>query len=414
MSESDAISDPSARDSGIRILILLSVGQLFGLSLWFATNSVVDQLITEFGLVELDLTYLSVAVTLGFVMGGLVSTLTNISDIAPADKVFMVSSILGALATGSIVLLNDFNLILLMRFLTGFFIAGIYPVGMKLTASHFKQRRGLAIGTLLSALTIGSGLPYIFIIFGSPPWKTVILIVAALALLGGLLVGFLIPMGPFVGKATKFSLNAVKKIFSNPAARYANLGYLGHMWELYAFWVWFPRMLKASFEQDPNLGDSEIIRLFGLGAFLIFLVGGLANILGGYISDIIGRTKFNIIMLISSGSSALVIGLFFASPWATLGIGLFWGLTIIPDSPQYSSMITEISDQSLVGSALAIQTASGFLLTIFTIYTVPLMVDVLGWQFGMMFLSIGPVVGIWAMFKLRQHPDSYKIAGGLR
>ncbi len=401
------------RDSGILTLGILSIAQLFGLSLWFATNSVIDQLIPEFGLNPQDLTWLSIAVTLGFVFGGLTSTLTNISDIAPADRVFMISSLLGGAATAIIALKPDFVLVLVLRFLTGFFLAGIYPVGMKLTASHFKKSRGLAIGTLLSALTIGSGLPYIFLIFGTPSWQVVLLTVATLAVLGGLLVGMVVEVGPFVGPPVKFSIDAVKKIFSNNSVKYANLGYNGHMWELYAFWVWYPRMLKASLEASGLYSEAEVIRLFATGSFLVFLLGGLANIGGGYAADRIGRSKFNIVMLSLSGLSGLLIGFFFSSPIMVLVVGLIWGITIIPDSPQYSSMITEVSDQSLVGSALAIQTAIGFLLTIITIYTVPLFVEIVGWSYAFMYLALGPVIGIVAMIRLRRQPDAVAIANGL-
>jgi len=380
------------------------------MSLWFAPNSVVDQLEPIFHLDPHNLTQLSISVTIGFVTGGLISTFTNISDIIEARKVFFISTLFGGLSTFLITLANSFTIILILRFCTGFFIAGIYPVGMKLTSSHYKHQRGLAIGILLSALTIGSGLPYLFLLVGIPDWRTVLLLVAILDVIGGLLVFLLVEKGPFLGPSPKFSLQAVKTIFSKKSVRLANYGYYGHMWELFAFWVWFPRFLKLSYETSQNTNS---ITFYALGSFLVFFFGALANTFGGYLSDKFGRTTFNIAMLSISGLSGLIVGFFYKNYILVLIIGIIWGTTIVPDSPQYSAMITEVADQNLIGSALAIQTAIGFSITIISITLIPIINELVGWTYTFAFLSIGPFLGIISLFLLRREPDAHLIANGL-
>jgi MFS family permease len=392
---------------------MLSLSQFFGLSLWFAPNAVFDQLVPLYNLTDSDLSSISIAVIIGFVIGSLISAFLNLPDVIQAQKLFFISGILGGLANISIIFAPNFATIWLLRFFTGIFLAGIYPVGMKLTASHFKENRGLAVGILLSALTAGSGLPYLFNLFGEPDWKVVLVIVSFQSILCGFIVLIFIKEGPFLGPTTKFQISAVRKIYSNRSVRLANYGYFGHMWELYAFWIWVPFMLKESYELAfPNTSDAEVTQFFSIGSFLVFFTGALANIGGGYMADRMGRTKFSMAMLGISGTSSIVIGFMFSNPYLVLLVAIIWGISIIPDSPQYSTMVSEVSDQSLVGSSLTIQTAIGFALTSISVQLLPYLKSVLGWRTVFAFLSPGPVLGIVALILLRREPDAIKIAHG--
>lgn len=391
------------------------MSQFFGLSLWFAPNAVFVQLVSIYNFTDNDLSIISIAIIAGFIFGSLISALFNLPDILKSQHLFFVSSILGGIANGLIIFVSDFNYIWLLRFLTGAFLAGIYPVGMKLTSSHFKENRGLAIGILLSALTAGSGLPYLFNLFGQPDWKIIIVIVSLLAFLCGILVITFIEEGPFLGKNKGFQFNTIKRVYSKKSVKLANYGYFGHMWELYAFWVWIPVFLKEVYEKsNPQSSASEVVFYFSMGSFLVFAIGAISNVVGGYLSDRIGRTLFNIIMLSMSGISGIVIGFFYGNPTGAIIVALIWGATIIPDSPQYSTMVTELSDQDLVGTALTLQTAIGFTITMISVRMMPLLVDMYSWERAFMFLSIGPLLGIISMIALRRNPDSSLIANGRR
>lgn len=394
----------------IKNLIILAIAQFFCLSLWFSTNAILSQIRAVFMFTSGDVARISSAVVFGFVIGGLISSVLNISDIVSSTRVFFLSAILGSTTNTIITITGNITVIIISRFFTGFFLAGIYPIGMKLTASHFKENRGLSIGILLSALTAGSGLPYLFNLIGVPDWRVLVFFSSVLAAIGGGLVLVFCSEGPFIGKSANFSISNLKTIYSNQSVRQANYGYFGHMWELYAFWVWIPIYLEIVYlrvypSRDP-LGFVSLV------TFAIFVTGAISNIGGGYISDRIGRTTFNIIMLSASGLSSLVIGLFLDNLILAVITALIWGLTIIPDSPQYSSMVTELADENLVGSALTLQTAIGFSLTIVSIRIIPIFVEIVGWQWVFTSLTIGPVLGIISLVRLRQNPDSIKIAGG--
>ncbi|MCY3412718.1 MAG: MFS transporter [Candidatus Heimdallarchaeota archaeon] len=395
------------------ILAILSIAQLFGLSLWFVPNAVIRQLIPVFHLSQKDISSISTSVIIGFVLGSILLSVLNISDLIPSNRLFLLSSLLGSGSNLLLLLSNSLGMIIILRIITGIALAGIYPIGMKLTASHFKENRGLAIGVLLSALTVGSGSPYLFNLLGEPFWTDLIILVSVLAVIAGFLVGFLIETGPYVSNSSTFRISAVMELYRNKSIRLANYGYFGHMWELYTFWVWMPIMLGESYTHTHSLAsDIEISHFFSLVSFILFLTGGIANIIGGYLADRIGRTTFNILMLLISGSSSLIIGLFYTNTFFLVCIAIIWGITIIPDSPQYSSMVTELSDPDRVGSALTMQTAIGFALTIVSIQIFPIILQFLGWTFVFSFLAIGPVLGIYSLITLRKQDNAGLIANG--
>jgi len=392
------------------ILATVSISLLFTVTVWFSANAITPQLKNLWNLNEADLALLSTILIIGFVIGGFIFSVFNLPDIFKTPLFFSFNALLAALANFCAIFSPNFIVFISFRFMTGFFLAGVYPTSMKLISSWYKRNRGFAIGILLGALTSGSGLPYIFNLTGLPNWRILLSISSLLALIGSVLILLFIKEGPHLVKGAKFKFSNIKELFSKKSIRYANYAYFGHMWELYAFWVWIPAFLKeVHFRTNPRI---DVNFYFSLGTFLIFLSGALGNIVGGKVADKIGRSKFNILMSVISGVSSLVIGFFLDNYILALVIAVIWGLTIVPDSPQYSAMISELSDPAYIGTSLAIQTAIGFAISNITIWLLPIIVELIGWTFGFSFLVIGPIFGIISLVKLRREPDSEKIALG--
>lgn len=393
------------------VLLILTVAMFFSLSLWFSANAIIPQLNDIWQLETTSLSLMSMILIFGFISGGLSFSIFNISDVIKTKNVFIISVLVGALANIlPIFVSSDFEFVLVSRFIVGFSLAGVYPVIMKLTATWFKKDRGFAIGIVLGALTLGSGLPYIFNLTSIPDWRILLGISSFFSVVSSLLVGFLITEGPYRGGVAKFRFENIKSIVRNKAMKLVAFGYFGHMWELYAFWVWIPIMFISAYE-ITNPGTSPI-SFVSLAVFGIFLVGAVGTGIGGRLSDKFGRTRFSIGMLVASGISSILIGFAFPDIFLMLIIALIWGLFIIPDSPQYSTMITELSDEKLMGTALTFQTSIGFFIAVISINLVPIVQEQLGWNFGFSFLFIGPIFGIIALLKLRRLSESQKIAHG--
>ncbi|MHA2326117.1 MAG: MFS transporter [Promethearchaeota archaeon] len=359
------------------ILTLVSIALLFSLTVWFSANAITPQLIILWNLNQTDLALLSIILIIGFVLGGLIYSVFNLPDLINTPIFFSLNALLAALGNFLAALSPNFLFFITFRFITGFFLAGVYPTAMKLISSWFKRNRGLAIGILLGALTAGSGLPYIFNLTGLPNWRIMLSISSLLALFGSVLIFTFIQEGSHLVKGAKFQFSNIKELFSKKSVRYANYSYFGHMWELYAFWVWIPKFLQEVHSRtNPGI---DLNLYFSLGTFLVFISGALGNMIGGKVADIIGRTKFNILMSIVSGLSSLTIGFFLNNYVLAVVIAIIWGLTVVPDSPQYSAMISELSNPAYIGTALAIQTAVGFAITNITIWLLPIIVDLIGW-----------------------------------
>lgn len=344
---------------------------------------------------------------LGFIFGGIVSAVFNLPDIFKTKNVYSLYGALSALTNFLAIISPNFFLFLLSRFFTGFFLAGVYPTAMKLMASWFQKHRGFAVGVLLGALTAGSGLPYIFNILGSPEWRFLLGLSSILALIGSLIIFIFIKEGPYVSHGAKLKFSNLKRIWSKNSIRLTNIAYFGHKWEIYAFWVWIPIFLKEVYFNAYPSGDATFY--FSIGTFLVFISGALGNAVGGMIADRIGRTWFNIIMLSISGSSSLIIGFFFDNIILALLIAIVWGATVAPDSPQYSVMITELTDLNYVGTALTIQTSIGYGITLISIQLLPNFVNLVSWVFGFTLLSVGPLIGIISLIMLRNDPNSNKL-----
>ena len=304
-------------------------------------------------------------------------------------------------------------LVYVARLITGICMAGIYPVGMKMAGSWAKGDLGLLVAILVGALTLGSAAPHLFNAFGGIDWRFTIMTTSAAGLFAALAIN-LVKIGPRQSATRAFSASQLALAFRDPALRLANFGYLGHMWELYAMWAWLGIFLASSFEINSGGYDPDLLARYA--TFAVIGAGGLIGCLaGGLLSDRYGRTTLTMAAMAISGSCALVVGFLFGGPPLLLGIiCLIWGITIIADSAQFSASITELSEPELIGTMLTVQTCAGFILTLITIHLMPLLVDTVGWSWAFAPLSIGPFLGVWAMARLRRHPDSVRMAAGQR
>jgi MFS family permease len=393
-----------------RTLLLLSLAELLGMAVWFSASAVVPALTAAWGLVNSGQAWLTMSVQIGFVAGAFASAVLNLADRIRARWLFTMSALLAALATALIPLLaQGLALALLLRFLTGVFLAGVYPVGMKIMATWTRADRGLGIGLLVGALTVGSAAPHLLNAFGGvTAWQPVLHLAAALAAVGGVTAALFVHEGPYRAQTPPFDWRQVGRLLRRRDVVLANLGYLGHMWELYAMWAWVPVFLLASFRQT-----GVAPRWTGVVAFATIAVGGAGSLLAGQVADRIGRTTVTIASLLVSGSAALLVGfLFGGNPTLLVAVCLIWGFAVVADSAQFSAAISELSPADYVGTALTLQTSLGFLLTLFTIRMIPTLQELVGWRFAFAFLAIGPAVGVWAMRSLRHSPAAQRLAGG--
>jgi MFS family permease len=394
-----------------RALALLSIAELLGMTLWFSGSAVVPALTREWQLSPSQISWIAIAVQLGFVAGTLISATLNLPDIISTRHLFTVSSFLGATINVIFGLyVHDPDTAIVLRFLTGVCLAGVYPPGMKIMASWFRERRGLALGVLVGALTLGKAVPYLVNALGSANWRTNILFVSLLAALAGLIVLFFVDNGPYALAPAKFDITQVVKVFSNRGVRLASFGYFGHMWELYGMWYWIPLMIRASLamrNEDPRLAE--------LASFIVIGAGALGCVVAGFIADLIGRTLVTSWAMAISGTCCLVIGLLYGgNPWLLLVVAAIWGASIVADSAQFSSCVTELADQQYIGTALTLQMCIGFLLTTISIELIPKVESVWGWRYAFIILAPGPVFGVISMLRLRNLPEAIKIAHGKR
>jgi MFS family permease len=394
-----------------RTLALLAFAELLGMSLWFSGSAVVPALSKEWNLSEGAASWLTLSVQLGFVLGTLLSALFNLPDIISPRHLFTLTAIAGATVNGAFGLLaHDMSSGIVLRFLTGMFLAGVYPPAMKILATWFRYGRGLALGVLVGALTLGKAMPYLVNGIGSTDWRHNVLFISLLAVAGGLLVLFFVGDGPDALPAARFDWQQVARVFRNRSVRLANFGYFGHMWELYAMWTWIPFMIRASLsirKSEPALAE--------VASFLVIGCGAAGCVIAGLIADRVGRTVVTSWAMAISGCCCLVIGLLFgANPILLLIVAAIWGASVVADSAQFSACVTELGDPQYIGTALTIQTCLGFSLTTISIILIPRFVDLVGWRYAFMILAPGPLFGVIAMLRLRTLPEAAKIAQGMR
>jgi MFS family permease len=395
-----------------RSLVIIAFCAVATMSLWFSASAVVPALRESVDLPPLTASLFTSAVQAGFVVGTLISALLNLADRIEPRRFFLVSALL---ASGANVLILAFEpasySVIALRFITGVCMAGIYPVGMKLAASWARGDMGLMIGALVGALALGSASPHLFNALGGIDWVFTLVAASVSATVAGFAI-FLVTIGPNTAPTPPFRINAAFRGWTQRGLRLANVGYLGHMWELYAMWAWIGAFLLASFR--VTLGaNADADTLAALATFVVMGSGAIGCVGGGLLADQFGRTTITVAAMAVSGTCALIAGFLFGGAiWPLFALCVIWGVSVVADSPQFSASTAELSEPGYVGTMLTVQTSMGFLLTLVTIHLIPVVVDLIGWRFAFAILVPGPVVGIVAMWRLRNSPDAARLAGG--
>lgn len=383
------------RTRPLRILPAIVLSQLAGTSLWFAGNAVLPDLQAKLGLPDRAIGDMTSAVQLGFIAGTLVFALLAVSDRYSPRATFLACALLGAGCNASAYMAGgSLPLLLGGRFATGFFLAGIYPVGMKIASGWYKHDLGKALGFLVGALVLGTALPHLVRGLGQTlAWEAVMLSVSAIAVAGGFLMYTLVPDGPFLVPGAKFDPRALLAIFRSPGFRASSFGYFGHMWELYAFWAFVPPLLAAYIAGGGQLGLNT-----SLIAFAVIAAGAVGCVFGGLLSLRTGSARVAFAQLTASGLCCLLSPLaFLATPVLLIAFLLFWGVVVVGDSPQFSALNARYAPSDQVGSALTIANSIGFGISIVSIQVLNQAAAALPAQYLFLLLIPGPVFGLLAL-----------------
>jgi MFS family permease len=401
--------DPGRPAGQRRALTLLSVALVLAMTTWFSASAVIPQLREHWELSPGAAAWLTIAVQLGFVCGALLSSLLNLADIVSPRYVILGGSV-GVAATNALLeVAGGPSAGVPLRFATGVFLAGVYPPALKLLATWFREGRGSALGILVGAIIVGQALPHLINGLGGLDWRVVVYAASALTFAGGLLVALAVQDGPFPFPRATFDPRQAGRALANRGVRLACFGYFGHMWELFAVYAWFLIFFAAHLAARGAVAGAEA----AYATFVVMGIGGLGCWVGGILGDRWGRTRTTALMMVVSGSCCLLIGLLFGAPtWLVLAVGLVWGFSVVADSAQFSAVVTEVADQAYVGTALTLQLALGFILTVATIWLIPILAGTLGWRWAFAFLAPEPALGVLAMLRLQASPHAARIAGG--
>lgn len=392
-----------------RALFWLGLATLLGMSTWFSGTAVVTPLRAAWALTAGQAAWLTIAVQLGFVAGALAAAVSNLLDRTSARLVLVVSLLAAAAVNAGFGAASGPALGLPLRFLTGVCLAGVYPTGLKLMATWFREDRGRALGIMVGALTLGSAAPHLVRGLGGLAWRDVVAASSVLTLAGAVIGLVAVREGPYPFPRARFDPSQAGRVLHDRGVRLACIGYFGHMWELYAMWGWIAVFLGDTFARHGHADPARA----ALWAFAVIAAGFAGSWWAGDYSDRVGRTTSAALAMAVSGACAL--GIAFASPgplWLVLAIALVWGASVVADSAQFSTMVTELAEPAYVGTALTLQLAIGFTLTVATLWWVPLVRDHGGWAAAFGLLAPGPAVGIVAMLRLRSLPEARRLAGG--
>ncbi|MBZ9863424.1 MFS transporter [Mesorhizobium sp. CA12] len=396
-----------------RVLSPLCLAVVLSLTTWFSATAILPELRQELALGAGAEAWLTNGVQVGFVLGALAASLVNLPDLVRLSHLMAAAALVAALANATLLFHPGPGGMIVARIVTGVALAGVYPPALKLVATWFTRERGLALGAVIGALTVGSALPHLFrAVSTALDWRPVVAGASLATAAGALLFLLFAKEGPHpFGKAI-FEPSRIGQVFREKPLLLVNLGYLGHMWELYAMWAWLLAYTRAAFEAQA-IGTAAAA---SLSTFLVVASGILGCLLGGYLSDRVGRTATTAGMMIVSGSCALLMGFLFTGPlWLFMLVALVWGVSVIGDSAQFSTAVTELADRRFVGTALSVQMGAGFALTVLAIWLTPRFAEFIGgWRWAFLLLVPGPLLGAAAMLWLRNLPESVKMAGGLR
>lgn len=382
-------------------LSLLATAVIAALSLWFVSAAILPEMLAERAISPMRQALLSSGVQIGFVAGALASAVLGLPDRLHPGRLFaLCTALAGAINATLIVVPVGSGTAIAARIVTGALLAGVYPVGMKIAVGWGLRDRGFLVGILVGAVTIGSAVPHLFALGGGTDWRLTVSLASLAALFAAVLALF-VGLGPHHATARRFDPTVVGEAWRNRRIRLAFFGYFGHMWELYAMWTWAGAALGASFATLMPEEDA----LFGarLLTFLAVALGGIGCIAGGYVADRIGKETVAITALAGSLASAVFCAFAFGGPPMVVAAAfLFWGLTIAPDSPQFSALVADFAVPRHAGSIMTLQTALGFALTFVTVQATPVLAGLLGWQAMILLLAAGPALGLVAMVRLRR------------